>query len=204
MRVMNGREEMRVVGTAHSVAEAIKVVDESRADVVLSAFRFPDGDATRLTEHVLSHFPETKVLILTEFVTPDVALQCVSAGCSGIISKDTDADEVATAIRNVHNGEVVMPPELMLNVLSGLRSSDHVIGHDITPREREMLVGLAQGLALAGIAVTMAISMNTARNYTQSVLEKLGAHSKLEAVVIALRAGIIDASEMGAKATLPN
>ena len=99
---------------------------------------------------------------------------------------------LTSAIRRVHDGELVIPPPLLPRVVSELPRSGPAIGNDITPRERELLGRLAQGLSLPDIAATMSISMNTARNHTQRVIEKLGAHSKLEAVVIALNHGVIE------------
>jgi DNA-binding NarL/FixJ family response regulator len=192
VQIIHHRDEMRVIGTANSLAEAVQVLDELRPDVILSAFLLPDGDGARLSEHVLAHRPETKILILTSMATPEVALRCISAGCSGLVAKTATGDEVTSAIRRVHDGEVVIPPTLLPNVVSGLRRSPRTIGDDIAPREREVLGHLAHGLSLPDIAANMSISMNTARNHTQRVIEKLGAHSKLEAVVIAVREKVIE------------
>jgi response regulator RpfG family c-di-GMP phosphodiesterase/DNA-binding CsgD family transcriptional regulator len=187
MRLGNRRAEIRVMGTAHTVAEALEAVRELRPDVLLSDYRMPDGDAAGLTAQVLANYPETKVIVLTGTATPEVALSCISAGCSGVIAKTAPLDDVARAIRRVHDGEVVIPAALLPQVVSELRRAGPRIGDDITPRERELLGHLASGLSLPDIAAAMSISMNTARNHTQRVIEKLGAHSTLEAVVIAMR-----------------
>jgi putative two-component system response regulator len=187
MRLINRRGEMRVMGTAHTVADALEAVRSLRPDVLLSDHPMPDGDGAGLTEQVVANYPETKVIVLTGTATPDVALRCISAGCSGVIAKTAPVDDVVRAIRRVHDGEVVIPTSLLPQIASGLRRSGPRIGDDITPREREVLGHLADGLSLPDIAAAMFISMNTARNHTQRVIEKLGAHSKLEAVVIATR-----------------
>lgn len=192
--IVHSRDDMRVIGTAGSVGEAIDVVDDLRPDVVLSAFHLPGGDGARLIEHVLAQRPETKVIILTGTATPEVALRCISAGCSGFVGRTASGDDVTSAIRRVHDGEVVIPPALLPEVVSGLRRPAVAIGDDIAPREREVLGHLAQGLSLPEICTTMSISLNTGRNHTQKVIEKLGAHSKLEAVVIALRENLIELS----------
>jgi len=130
------------------------------------------------------------VIVLIDAATPEGALRCIAAGCSGVITKTATVDDVARAIRRVHDGEVVIPAALLTQVAAGLRRTGPRIGDDITPRERELLGHLAHGLALPDVAAAMSISMNTARNHTQRVIEKLGAHSKLEAVVIAMREGL--------------
>ena len=195
-QIIHRRQEMRIIGTAHSISEGIELVDEHRPDVLLCSYLLPDGDGATLCEHVLDRCPETKVVLLTSVATPEVALRCISAGCSGIVGKTASIDEVTSTIRRVHNGQVVIPADLLPAVVSGLRHRQPAIGGDITPRERELLGHLAEGLPIADIARVMSISVNTARNHTQRVIEKLGAHSKLEAVVIALHANLIDDSPL--------
>jgi putative two-component system response regulator len=190
MRLMNRRGEMRVVGGGQTSREALEAVRTLRPDVLLADYRMPDGEAVSLVNAALAELPETKVIVVIDTAASDAAVQCVSAGCSGVIAKTATVDEVASAIRRVHDGEVVISAELLAHVASGLRRGSSRVGEDITRRELELLRYLARGLSLPDIAQAMSISMNTARNHTQRVIEKLGAHSKLEAVVIAMREGL--------------
>jgi putative two-component system response regulator len=190
LRLMSRRGEITVIGSAQTAAEALASVLSLRPDVLLSDYRMPDGEAADLTARVLADSPETKVIVLVDTAAPDGAVRCISAGCSGVIAKTAPVDDIARAIRRVHDGEVVIPPTLLPDVLSGLRRSRRRVGDDLTRRERELLAHLADGLSLIDIAAAMSISPNTARNHTQRAIEKLGAHSKLEAVVIAMREGL--------------
>jgi putative two-component system response regulator len=190
LRLMDRRGTMRVIGSAHTAAEALEAVLSLRPDVLLADHRMPDGEAASLTERVISGSAETKVIVLIDAAAPEEALRCISAGCSGVIAKTAPVDEIARAVRRVHDGEVVIPAALLAEVGSRLRRSGHRIGDDLTRRERELLAHLASGRSLPDIAAAMSISMNTARNHTQRAIEKLGAHSKLEAVVIANREGL--------------
>jgi putative two-component system response regulator len=189
-QLLNRRGEMRVVGSGVTRLDALEAVRSLRPDVLLADFRLPDGDAAGLAEIVLAEYPETKVIVRVDAAAPDAALQCITAGCSGVIAKAAPVDDVARAIRQVHDGEVVIPNELLPQVVSSLRRPVRRVGDDMTRRESELLAYLAHGLSLVDIAAAMSISLNTARNHTQRVIEKLGAHSKLEAVVIALREGL--------------
>jgi putative two-component system response regulator len=190
LRLMNRRGEIRVVGSGQTIREALDAVRSLRPDVLLADYRMPDGEAASLVQAVHSELPETKVIVLVDTAAPDAAVRCVSAGCSGVVAKTATVDDVARAIRGVHDGELVIAAELLSEVVSGLRHGEQRIGDDITRRELELLGYLASGLSLPDIAQTMSISMNTARNHTQRVIEKLGAHSKLEAVIIAMREGL--------------
>lgn len=190
LRLMNRKGETRVIGSAQTWAEALEAVRTLRPDVLLADYRMPGGDAAGLTEIVLAEQPETKVIVRVDTAAPETALRCVAAGCSGLIPRTALVDAVSTAIRRVHDGEVVIPAELLPQVVAGLRRTGHRVGDDMTRRETELLGYLARGLSLIDIASAMSISANTARNHTQRVIEKLGAHSKLEAVVIATREGL--------------
>jgi two-component system, NarL family, response regulator DevR len=143
-----------------------------------------------LTKMVLGDHPETKVIVLIDASAPEGALRCIAAGCSGVVARTASIDDIAKAVRRVHDGEVVIPAALLAQFAAELRRGGRRIGDDITRRERELLGYLARGLALPEVADAMSISMATARNHTQRVIEKLGAHSKLEAVVIAMREGL--------------
>jgi len=187
---MNRKGEMRVIGSGQTWAEAREAVRSLRPDVLLADYRMPGGDAAGLTEVVLAEHPETKVIVRVDIAASEAATRCIAAGCSGVIATSAPVDDVAGAIRRVHDGEVVIPAELLPQVVSGLRRSAHRVGDDMTRRENELLGYLARGMSLLDIASAMSISMNTARNHTQRVIEKLGAHSKLEAVVIARREGL--------------
>jgi DNA-binding NarL/FixJ family response regulator len=181
---------MRVVGSGITRLAVLEAVRSLRPDVLLADYRMPDGDAAGLAEIVLAEYPETKVIVRVDTAAPEAALRCITAGCSGVIANSAPVDDVARAIRQVHDGEVVIPHELLPQVVSSLRRPVRRVGDDMTRRESELLAYLAQGLSLVDIAAAMSISLNTARNHTQRVIEKLGAHSKLEAVVIALREGL--------------
>ncbi|HEY6470819.1 MAG TPA: HD domain-containing phosphohydrolase [Candidatus Dormibacteraeota bacterium] len=191
LRLMNRKGEMRVIGSGQTWLEVMDAVRNLRPDVLLTDYRLPGGDAASLTEMVIAELPETKVIVRIDMEASGNALRCIAAGCSGVVARTASVDDVAMAIRRVHNGEAVIPIELLPRVLSDLRRTEHRVGDDMTRRERELLGHLERGLSLADIANAMSISTNTARNHTQRVIEKLGAHSKLEAVVIAMREGLV-------------
>jgi putative two-component system response regulator len=191
LRLMNRRGEMRVVGSGQTIAQALDAVRTLRPDVLLTDYRMPDGEAESLIRVVLADHPETKVIVLIETAAPEGALRCIAAGCSGVVAKNEPVDDIAMAIRRVHDGELVIPATLMPHIVSGLRRNEPRLGDDITRREHEVLGYLANGRSSPDIAAAMSISVTTARNHTQRVIEKLGAHSKLEAVVIAMREGLI-------------
>ena len=116
----------------------------------------------------------------------------IEAGCSGFLSKERAAGEVATAIRAVAGGEALISPEMLARLLPQLGRGARPPGAGLTERERELLDHVAQGLSNRAIGEALHLSVNTVRNDMQSILSKLGARSKLEAVSMAVKAGIID------------
>ena len=136
LRLMNRRGEMRVIGSGTTVAAALETVRSLRPDVLLTDYRMPDGEAAGLTAVVVAEQPGTKVIVLIDTVAPEGALRCIAAGCSGVIAKTAPVDDVARAIQRVHNGEVVIPAALLVQVVAGSHRTGRSLGDDLTRRER--------------------------------------------------------------------
>ncbi|MBV8445795.1 MAG: response regulator transcription factor, partial [Candidatus Dormibacteraeota bacterium] len=119
-----------------------------------------------------------------------VLREAIDAGCSGYLTKDHTIDELVVAVRAAHRGDALISPPLLSRLLTRLGDRSRP-GSDLTARETEVLRLLAQGLSNQAISAALGIRLATVRNHVQSVIEKLQAHSKLEAVATALRMGII-------------
>jgi DNA-binding NarL/FixJ family response regulator len=126
--------------------------------------------------------------MLTGFGDDRVLVAAIEAGCSGFLTKDRAAAEVAGVVRAAAAGEALISPAL----LARLHHTTRPVGTDLTERERQVVGLMAHGRSNKAIASDLYLSLNTVRNYVQSVLTKLSAHSKLEAVSNAVRDGIID------------
>jgi DNA-binding NarL/FixJ family response regulator len=177
-----------VVGRASSRAEAVTGAREHEPDVVVLDRRLADGDALG----VLAELGEggARVLVLTGDATPSVAVQVAKAGGAGLLLKSSRLDVLESAVRDVAAGGVVFDPELLPEIfdrLTGRRPS----GGELTARERETLDLLAEGATTEEIGARLGVSRNTTRNHVQRVLGKLGARSKLEAVAVARREGLL-------------
>ena len=132
--------------------------------------------------------------MLTASSDDNVLRQAIEAGCSGYLTKDHTIEELILAVRAAYNGEAVISPALLSRLVA--READRARpGSDLTAREAEVLRLLAQGRSNPQIASALDIRLATVRNHVQSVIEKLHAHSKLEAVATATRLGIIRTSD---------
>ena len=190
-RLMAAEPDLDVVGTAASAAEALKLVKRERPHVVLLDHELPDGTGVEVASAIKADQPEVMVVMVTGSSEDRVLLAAIDAGCTGFLTKDHLAAEVVRAVRAAASGEVLIPPALLARLLPQLNRAHRGIGGDLSPRELEVLELLATGVSNKAIAAQLHLSINTIRNHVQQILVKLDAHSKLEAVSIAVREGII-------------
>ncbi len=191
-RLLEDEQPIHIVGAAATGAEALELCRELDPDVVLVDFQLPDMSGVEVATQVKQRSPKTMVVMLTASTDDRVLLAAIDAGCSGFLTKDRTAAEVAEAVRAAAAGEALISPAQLARLLPKLSRTHRAVGADLTDRERELLQHLAGGKTNKAIAADLHLSVNTVRNYVQSVLTKLNAHSKLEAVSTAVREGIID------------
>jgi DNA-binding NarL/FixJ family response regulator len=184
------RAGIEVIARASTVAAALAETRRGEPDVVLLDRRLPDGDGTALIQDFVRG--GAKVLVLTGEATASVAARVAEAGGAGLMLKSARLDDLVEAVRRVADGEVVFDQKLLAGVLDRLTGRVKVAGATLTAREQETLLLLAEGVGTDQISSRLGVARNTARNHVQRVLDKLGASSKLEAVSIARREGLLD------------
>src|SRR5438105_8850910 len=184
-------EDVCIVGTANSAEEALSLARVHHPDVVLMDYGLPDGDGVSAAEAIRAARPETKVVIMTGYADDATLLRAIEAGCSGFVTKGQDLGTLLSALRSADAGEALMPPDVLRRLLPRLSPTHRGVGWDLTAREIDVLTLVAEGLANREIAARLGIQVTTARNHVQNILAKLGAHSKLEAVAVAYREGVI-------------
>ena len=191
-RLLADEDGIEVLGVAGTGSDAIDMVNRLHPKVVLMDYQLPDRDGVAVTVEVKRQNPSVMVVMLTGSTEDRVLLGAIDAGCSGFLTKDRAATEVVHAVRAAAVGEALISPALLARLLPKLNRTQRSLGEDLSDREREILGFLARGMTNKVIAAELFLSVNTIRNHVQSVLAKLGAHSKLEAVSTAVREGIID------------
>ena len=184
--------ELAVVGIAGNLAEALELVRSRRPDVVLMDYRLPDGDGASGTADVKATSPETQVVMLTAMGGQDVLARAIEAGCSGFLHKTKPISDVRMALRRAGSGEALFAPDALADVVGRLRDRGAPLGPALTARELQVLTLLAEGASTDQIAADLFLSLHTVRNHVRNILGKLGAHSKLEAVAVATREGIVN------------
>lgn len=191
-RLLADEPGIDVLAVATSGAEALRLAGALRPKVVLLDQEMPDRDGISVAAELKSKDPDLMVVMLTSSTDDRVLLGAIEAGCSGFLTKDRAAAEVAETVRVAAAGEAVIAPAMLARLLPQLNRQHQAVGSDLTEREIEVLRLMAQGHANKTVARDLTLSVHTVRNHVQSILTKLGAHSKLEAVSIAVREKLID------------
>lgn len=181
-------EDLDCVGTASDVATGMVMAESLRPDIVLMDVRLGDGDGIAAAAALTSRHPALRVVVLSAFVDSALLTRAAGAGVCALLPKDGDLEQMLHVLRTVRRGDFSVEPRLLRTLMAAPSSAPDP---GLTARESEVLRMLAAGIELFAIAQELGISINTARGHAKSVLAKLGAHSQLEAVVIALRRGLI-------------
>lgn len=175
-------DDLEQVGEAGSGEEAIALCQTLRPDVVLMDLAMPEMNGAAATRQIRQALPHVQVLALTSFRENHLVQSALRAGAIGCLLKNLSAAELAAAIRAAHAGRAT--PALDMSVPGpGHRQT---IGFDLTPREREVLALLTEGLNNLDIAERLAVSRSTVKFHVSTILSKLGASSRTEAVALAL------------------
>ncbi|WP_432506049.1 response regulator [Kineococcus arenarius] len=201
--VLSTEDDIDVVGEACDGAEAVGRVEELLPDVVLMDVWMPRRSGIDACAEIKAVAPSTRILMLTSSEEEDDLFAAVRAGANGYLLKDVPAEEVADAIRAVVTGQSLITPRmagLLLGEFAAMRRRDEerslgVVGTPrLSPRELDVLRLLARGMANREIAGHLGISENTVKNHVRNLLEKLQLHSRMEAVVYAVREKIVELS----------
>ncbi|MFE6508286.1 response regulator [Nocardioides sp. NPDC057767] len=190
--------DIEVVGEAADGATAVANARALRPDVVLMDVRMPGTDGVTATRQVVEE-GLADVLVLTTFDLDEYVFGALRAGAAGFLLKSAEASALIDAVRHVAAGDGVVAPEVTRRVLAELSSpmrpsaavTETRLPADLTPRERDVLAALGQGLSNADIAERLVISEATAKTHVSRVLAKLAVSSRVQAAIVAREAGVV-------------
>jgi len=188
---LGNEPDFACVGTAACVEKALSMADELRPELVIMDVRLGDGDGIAATAELTRAYPDLRVVVLTAHIDTALMQRAADAGACCLLPKDGSLPDMLQALRSSRRGGMVVHPALLTTLMRSRtpRRADSL--PPLTRREREVLRLLADGSDARAIANVLGISVNTCRGYVKSLLLKLGAHSQLEAVVIATNHGLV-------------
>ena len=197
--VLESEDGIEVVAEAEDGSEAVAKAEELAPDVVLMDVRMPRVSGIEATRSIADSVPTAKILMLTVSDEEDDLYDAIKAGAAGYLLKEISIEEVATAIRAVVSGQSLISPSMASKLLSEFtnlaKKADErqaLPTPRLTERELEVLKLVAQGMSNREIAGELYISENTVKNHVRNILEKLHLHSRMEAVVYAVREKLLD------------
>lgn len=183
--ILANESDMQLVAEAADGREAVRVFREWLPDVTLMDLRMPELDGIAATRVILDEFPTARIIALTSFEGDQDIYRALDAGARGYLLKEAIHAEVLRAIRTVHAGKRLLPPEV------AQRLSEYFPQMALTPRETEVLGLVANGLGNKEIATRLGTATGTIKIHIQNILQKLSASDRTQAVTIAIRRGIL-------------
>ena len=196
--VFDRETEFEVVAQAGSLAEARQVIDGLEADLGVMDLSLPDGEGIELIKDLRAANPQFAALVLTASLDRAEHARAVESGAAGIMHKSAGVDEILDATRRLAEGETLLSQEELIELLrlAGQSREEEREARasieQITPREKEVLQALAEGLSNKEIAAKLHVSVDTERTHMMNILNKLGVHSRLQALLFAARHGLVE------------
>jgi DNA-binding NarL/FixJ family response regulator len=202
--VLDAQPDMTVVGEAADGLEAVEAAQAHQADVMIMDARMPRLDGVAATRRIRQAGDLPRVLMLTTFDLDEYAFAALKAGASGFLLKDVPPDELLFAIRAVHSGDAVVAPSTtrrLIDRFAPMLPADAAIDPpdlgELTERERQVLILVAQGLSNAELAKQLFVSEATVKTHVGRILAKLGLRDRVQAVVYAYENGLVRAGDHG-------
>lgn len=184
--LVEAADDLHVVATASDGDEAVAVAATTRPDVILMDLSMPRVDGLAATRRIVAQRPDARVVVLTSFSDRDMILEAVEAGAVGYLLKDGDPDDLLRGIRAAHRGNSPLDPRVAREVLSARRSPP-ARTVDLTEREREVLLLVAQGLANKQVAGRLGISQSTVKAHLANAFHRIGVTDRTSAALWAQR-----------------
>lgn len=195
-RILEADAEIKVVGVTHNGVEALEKLESIDVDLVLMDLKMPIMNGVIATRKIIEKHPNTRVLILTTFNDDEWVFEAIRSGASGYLLKDRPRNELIKAIKGTVNGESYVDPavagKLLSNVAQSIPQRPANVIVDLSEREKEVLQLLATGLSNADIAKQLYLSEGTVRNYTSAIFSKLKVSDRTQAVVVAIKSGLVE------------
>jgi two-component system, NarL family, response regulator LiaR len=201
--LLQGEESLNMIGAAGNAEDALEMCKERCPGVVLMDIDLPGMDGIQATRRVKQICPEAQVVIITALQQPEPISRAIEAGACGYVPKTHAADQLVGVIRRAAEGDMILPSGEIAAILDRLRQSrrarseaEQVLGQ-LSSREIQILQALSEAKSTSEVAASLFISPLTVQSHVKSILGKLGVRSKLEAVMMALRHGVIGPAQPG-------
>jgi two-component system, NarL family, response regulator LiaR len=184
--------DMEVVGEADSGKRAVELALELRPDIILMDLVMPEMDGIEATKQIIAQWPEAKIIVVTSFLDDEKVYPALEAGATSYMLKTSKANEIANAIRATFYGQSVLEPEVTNKVMTKMKQKKEILPHEeLTNREMEVLLLMAQGKTNQEIADELFIAVKTVKVHVSNILSKLGVQDRTQAVIYAFKHSLV-------------
>jgi two-component system nitrate/nitrite response regulator NarL len=192
VRAVRSRPELEIVGEAGDGRAALDAIRELAPDVALIDLKMPELDGTQITHAIKRDNLATRVVLLSAHAPSDLIYRAISLGAAAYLSKEASRDEICDTVAAVARGETRLTPEVQAELVNQIQMRAIDERPVLSPREREVLVLIAEGLSAPEVAAQLHVSPATIKTHLQSLYEKLGVSDRAAAVARAMRVGLLE------------
>lgn len=185
------QDDIEVIGEAENGKIGYQKALDLRPDVILMDLVMEEMDGIESTKLILKDWPEAKILIVTSFIDDEKVYPAIEAGAAGYLLKTSTAHEIADAIRATQRGERVLEPEVTTKMMDKLTGRHQILHDDLTNRELEILMLIAQGMSNQEIADELYITLKTVKTHVSNILSKLEVEDRTQAAIYAFKHGLM-------------
>ncbi|MBD2524705.1 response regulator transcription factor [Nostoc sp. FACHB-133] len=183
--VIDYKQDMTVVGQACNGREAVELFRQHQPDVTLMDLRMPELSGVEAIVSICAEFADARIIVLTTYDGDEDIYRGLQSGAKGYVLKDAEPDELLAAIRAVHNGQKYIPPAV------GAKLAERIGSPELSERELEVLRLMARGKSNLEISTALSIAEGTVKFHVKNILSKLGVGDRTQAMIVALKRGII-------------
>jgi two-component system, NarL family, response regulator LiaR len=185
---LSAQPDIEVVGEADNGKTAIELALSLRPDIILMDLVMKEMDGIEATRQIMQQWPEAKIIIVTSFLDDDKVYPALEAGATSYILKTSKASQIAEGVRATYQGQSILEPEVTGKMMTKMRQKNqHELHEELTAREMEILLLMAQGKSNQEIADELFISLKTVKTHVSNILSKLQVQDRTQAVIYAFK-----------------
>jgi two-component system, NarL family, response regulator LiaR len=189
---LSAQPDIEVVGEAADGKKGVELALELRPDIILMDLVMKEMDGIEATKQIIENWPEPKVIIVTSFLDDEKVYPALEAGATSYMLKTSKADEIANAVRATYHGQSVLEPEVTGKMMVKMRQKQQHLPHEeLTSREMEILMLMAEGKTNQDIADELYIALKTVKTHVSNILSKLNVQDRTQAVIYAFKHSLI-------------
>ncbi|OZU88712.1 DNA-binding response regulator [Virgibacillus indicus] len=190
---LSAQPDIDVIAEADDGGSAVKIALELKPDIILMDLVMKEMDGIEATEKIIEQWPEAKIIIVTSFLDDEKVYPALEAGATSYMLKTSKASEIAKAIRSTHEGQSILEPEVTGKIMNRMREKPAVYLHEqLTDREMEILMLIAQGKTNQEIADELFIALKTVKVHVSNILGKLEVQDRTQAVIYAFKHDLVE------------